>query len=130
MWETKVVGKALNRPQITQVWNIFQCRLECKQGITFNSLKTSQPSDVRELFTFCCETSSINTRSSLTDLKIPVIKTEIAKSKISFSGASLFNSLPDDLKVLQITQLFHTKKHLKCSTFSNALEKSRYMEST
>jgi hypothetical protein len=23
MWETKVVGKVLNRPQITQVWNFF-----------------------------------------------------------------------------------------------------------
>ena len=36
MLETKVVGKVLNRPQITQVWIFFQCRLECcysKQGI-------------------------------------------------------------------------------------------------
>ena len=52
-------------------------------------------------------------RSSLTDLKIPVIKIEIAKSKISFSGASLFNSLPDDLKDIANNTAISYKKHLK-----------------
>lgn len=92
------------------IYNIIKMR---KILLTFNSLKTSQPDDIRSLFTFRCESSSIYTRSSLTDLEIPFVKTEIAKSKLSFSGASLFNSLPDDLKIIANYTVISYKKNLK-----------------
>ena len=65
--------------------------------LTFNTLKTSLHIN---LFTFSSEMSNANTRSSLTDLRLPYVKTEFAKSKISYSGASLFNSSPNDLKII------------------------------
>ena len=45
--------------------------------LTFNTLKTSLHIN---LFTFSSEMSNANTRSSLTDLRLPYVKTEFAKS--------------------------------------------------
>lgn len=44
--------------------------------------------------------SNANTSSSLTHLRLPYVKTEFVKSKLSYSGASLLNSLPNDLKII------------------------------
>ena len=66
--------------------------------MVFNTLKTSWPPDLRKLFVFVYESHSIDTRSSIANLKVSSVKTEQAKSKISYSGASLFNSLPSELK--------------------------------
>jgi hypothetical protein len=44
-----------------------------------------------------------NTRLSAAqiDLRFPLVKTYISKAKISYSGASLFNSLPSNLKTIE-----------------------------
>jgi hypothetical protein len=64
--------------------------------LVFNTLKTSWPADLRKLFVFVRDSHPIPTRSSITDLKVPPVKTmriiTQAKSKISCSSASLFNS--------------------------------------
>ena len=57
--------------------------------------------------------SLVPTRSSITDLKVPSVKTTQAKSKISFSGASLFNSLPSELKDIENHSIYSYKKKLK-----------------
>ena len=66
--------------------------------MVFNTSKTFCPPDLRKLSVFVRKSQPIRTRSTYTDLKVPSIKTEQAKSKISYSGASLFNSLPAELK--------------------------------
>ena len=61
--------------------------------MVFNTLKTSWLPDLRKF-----ESHPIPTRSSISDLKVPSVKTEQAKSKISYS---LFNSLPSELKDIE-----------------------------
>ena len=81
--------------------------------MVFNTLKTSWPSDLRKLFVFVRDSQPIPTRSTITDLKVPLVKTEQAKSKISYSGASLFNSLPSELKDIENYSLNSYKNKLK-----------------
>ncbi|CAB4009688.1 Hypothetical predicted protein [Paramuricea clavata] len=81
--------------------------------LVFNTLKTSWPPDLRKLFVFVRDSHPIPTRSSITDLKVPSVKTTQAKSKISFSGASLFNSLPSELKDIENHSIYSYKKKLK-----------------
>ena len=52
-----------------------------------------KPTNLYDSFQFVNKAYNINTRSSLTDLEVPKVGTEIAKTKISYSGAMLFNSL-------------------------------------
>ena len=66
--------------------------------IVFNVLKNKAPSNLLDLFQFINDTHSVRTRSSLTDLKLPKVSSEIAKTKISYGGAMLFNSLPNNMK--------------------------------
>jgi hypothetical protein len=76
--------------------------------LVFNTLKTSWPPDLRKLFVFVRDSHPIPTRSSITDLTS--VKTTQAKSKISFSGASLFNSLPSELKDIENHSIYSYKK--------------------
>ena len=64
----------------------------------FNFLKTSWPQDLSNLFSFLRESHDAYIRSSITDLKLPQVKSEIAKFQLSYSGAMPFNSLPNELK--------------------------------
>ena len=43
----------------------------------------------------------MTTRSSETDIQVSTVKTEKSKSKITYSGATLFNSLPTNLKLFE-----------------------------
>jgi hypothetical protein len=45
-----------------------------------------------------------------TDLRLSLVKTDISKAKISYSGASLFNSLPADLKLYGLNSSFTRKR--------------------
>lgn len=63
--------------------------------MVFKILKHQAPAHLYDLFQYVHETSSINTRSSFTDLKVPkLVGSEIAETKLSYSRAMLFNSLP------------------------------------
>ena len=64
-------------------------------------MRTSWPPDLRELFVFARDSHPISTRSSISDLKVPLDSSEQAKSNISYSSASLFNSLPSELKDIE-----------------------------
>ena len=92
------------------IFNLVKMR---KILMVFNTLKTSWPPDLRKLFVFVYESHSIHTRSSIANLKVPSVKTEQAKSKISYSGASLFNSLPSELKDIEKNSYTSYKKKLK-----------------
>ena len=92
------------------IFNLIKMR---KILLVFNTLKTSWPPDLRKLFVFVRDSHPIPTRSSITDLKVPSVKTTQAKSKISFSGASLFNSLPSELKDIENHSIYSYKKKLK-----------------
>ena len=92
------------------IFNLIKMR---KILLVFNTLKTSWPPDLRKLFVFVRDSHPIPTRSSMTDLKVPSVKTTQAKSKISFSGASLFNSLPSELKDIENQSIYSHKKKLK-----------------
>ena len=92
------------------IFNLIKMR---KVLLVFNTLKTSWPPDLRKLFVFVRDSHPIPTRSSITDLKVPSVKTTQAKSKISFSGASLFNSLPSELKDIENHSIYSYKKKLK-----------------
>ena len=67
--------------------------------LVVSTLRSSSPSDLRELFCFSGASHDVYTRSSVTDLKIPSVKSNLSKTKLSYSGVLLFNSLPNDLKV-------------------------------
>ena len=84
-----------------------------KIPMLFNTIKTSWPPDQRKLFVYVRDSQPIQTRSTITDLKVPLVKTEQAKSKISFSAASLFNSLPAELKMIENYSLSSYKSKLK-----------------
>ncbi len=75
------------------IFNLIKMR---KILMVFNILKTSWPPDLRKLFVFVRDSHPISTRSSISDLKVPLVRIEQAKSKISYSGGSLFDSLPSD----------------------------------
>ncbi|CAB3981669.1 Hypothetical predicted protein [Paramuricea clavata] len=96
------------------IFNLIKMR---KILLVFNTLKTSWPPDLRKLFVFVRDSHPIPTRSSITDLKVPSVKTTQAKSKISFSGASLFNSLPSELKDIENHSIYSYKKKLKTGYF-------------
>ena len=72
---------------------------------------------VRKLFVFVRDSRPIPTRSFISDLKVPSVKTEQATSKISYSGASLFNSLPSELKDIENHSIKSYKKKLKTYFF-------------
>ena len=84
--------------------------------MVFNILETSCP-HFRKLFVFVRGSHPISTTSSISDLKVQSIKTEQAKSKISHSGASLFNSLPSDLIDIQKNSICSYKKKLNKKYF-------------
>ena len=81
--------------------------------IVFNVLKNKVPSNLLDLFQFIIDTHSGRTRSSLTDLKLPKVSSEIAKTKIPYSGAMLFNSLPNNMKDVENISLQTFKNLLK-----------------
>ncbi len=81
--------------------------------MVFNTLKMSWPPDLRKLFVFVRDSYPISTRSSISDLKVPLVRTEQAKSQISCSGAILFNSLPSELKDIENHSINSYKKKLK-----------------
>ncbi len=81
--------------------------------MVFNTLKTSWQPDLRKLFVFVRDSHPISTRSSISDLKVPYVRTEHAKCKISYGGASLFNSLPSELKDIENHSINSYKKKLK-----------------
>jgi hypothetical protein len=74
------------------IFNLIKMR---KILTVFNTLKTSWP-----------------------PLKVPSVKTEQDKSKISYSGASLFNSLPSELKDIENHSINSCKKKLKPTFFN------------
>ena len=78
------------------IYNLIKMR---KILLVVSNLRSSSPSDLRELFCFSGASHEVYTRSSVTDLKIPSVKFNISKTKLSYSGVLLFNSLPNDLKV-------------------------------
>ena len=59
------------------------------------------PAGVSMLFKKKIDLVNITTRSLKTDIKVEKVKTEKSKSKISYSGATLFNSLPTYLKEIE-----------------------------
>lgn len=63
------------------------------------SLRSSSPSELRNLFYFSCKAHNVFTRCSLTDLRVTLVKSELAKTKLSYSGVFLFNFLLNDLKI-------------------------------
>ena len=83
--------------------------------MVFNTLKTSWPSDLRKLFVFVRDSHPILTRLTITDLNVSLVKIEQAKSKISYSGASLFNSLSSELKDIENYSFNSYKNKLKTS---------------
>ena len=81
--------------------------------IVFNVLKNKAPSNLLDLFQSINDTHSVRIRSSLTDLKLPKVSSEIAKTEISYSGAMLFNSLPNNMKDVE---------NISLQTFKNVLK--------
>ncbi len=84
--------------------------------MVFNTLKTSWPPDLRKMFVFVRDSHPISSRSSISDSKVPLVRTEQAKSKFSYSGASLFNlfsSLSSELKDIENHSINSYKKKLK-----------------
>ena len=59
------------------------------------------PVEVSLLFQRKIGVINIPTRSSQTDIKVENVKTEKSKSKITYSGTNLFNSLPTYLKEVE-----------------------------
>ena len=72
--------------------------------IVFNVLKNKAPSNLLDLFQFINDTRSVRTRSSLTDLKLPKVSSEISM---------LFNSLPNNMKDVENISLQTFKNLLK-----------------
>ncbi len=87
------------------IFNLIKMR---KILIVFNILKR-----LHKLFVFVRDSHPISTRSSISDLRVPLVRTEQAKSKISYCGASLFNSLPSELKDIENHSINSCKKKLK-----------------
>ena len=81
--------------------------------LVFNYLKTPWPQDLSNLFSFVRESHDAYIRSSITDLKLPQVKSEIAKFQLSYSGAMLFNSLPNELKIIADHSVSSYKTKLK-----------------
>ena len=87
--------------------------------MVFNTLKTSWPSDLRKLFVFL--TSHPISQLSPNFNKILYLRfkspfsyrTEQTKSKISYCGGSLFNSLLSELKDIENHSIHSYKKNLK-----------------
>ena len=68
--------------------------------MTFNVLLSSNPLQVCKLFTFVHEAHKKYTRSSLINLSFPSVSSKSAKSKLSYSSALLFSSLPSNLNLI------------------------------
>jgi hypothetical protein len=62
------------------------------------SLRKQRVFVIENFITFCYETNKLSTRSARTDVKVPTVNSEMAKGKLSYSGARLFNSLPVEMK--------------------------------
>ena len=73
------------------IYNIIKMR---KIRFVFRALKNTSPSKKILLFQMRSNLTNMNTRSSETDIQVATLKTE--KSKINYSGATLFNSLPTE----------------------------------
>ena len=71
-----------------------------KNQMIFNVLLSSTPTEVRKLFTFVHEAHNKYTHSSLIDLSLHSVGSGSAKSKLSYSSALLFSSLPSNLNLI------------------------------
>ena len=81
--------------------------------LVFNYLRSSTPLEIRNLFTFCEDAHSVSTRASVTDLKLSSLRSELGKSKLFYSRAMLFNSLPTDLNIINNYILPSFKRRIK-----------------
>ena len=90
------------RPKCTKVYELM----------LFKTLRFSIPTEIRDLFILNRDIREKVTRIHSTDLMI----TEFSKSKLSYSGVMLFNSLPAELKMIDI--LLHLPLKQTLNNFS------------
>ena len=81
--------------------------------MVFNILKNNAPSNLYDKFHYANETHNVRTRVSLTDLRLPKVQSELGKTKLSFCGAMLFNSLPNHVK---------DTENISISAFKNSIK--------
>ena len=88
--------------------NLSLRRQKLKLGLMFKTLK-SNPSYLQEFFSICG--TGYNLRNSEVRLNLPKPRTNYLKRSFCYSGALLWNSLPQEIRKLQTQAKF--KKALK-----------------
>ena len=81
-------------------WDNLSLRREkLKAGLMFKTLKGNVPPYLQNMFSV--RGTSYNTRNSETRLNLPKPRTNYLKRSFCYSGALLWNSLPQDIRKLQ-----------------------------
>ena len=79
--------------------NLSLRREKLKAGLMFKTLKGNMPSYLQDMFSF--RGLGYNIRNSEIRLNLPKPRTNYLKRSFCYSGAILWNSLPQDIRKLQ-----------------------------
>ncbi len=79
--------------------NLSLCREKLKAGLMFKTLKGNMPSYLQDMFSF--RGLGYNIRNCEIRLNLPKPRTNYLKRSFCYSGATLWNSLPQDIRKLQ-----------------------------
>ena len=79
--------------------NLSLHREKLKAGLMFKTLKGNMPSYLQDMFSF--RGLGYNIRNSEIRLNLPKPRTNYLKRSFCYSGAILWNSLPQDIRKLQ-----------------------------
>ena len=80
-----------------------------KMSMLFKILNNNAPSYLKELFNYNDGAQSFGLRNANLNLSLPSVKTELYQQSFAFSGAKLWNTLPNDLKTETSLKSFKDK---------------------
>ena len=84
-------------------------RKRFKMSMLFKILNNNAPTYLKELFNYNDGAQSFGLRNANLNLSLPSVKTELYQQSFAFSGAKLWNTLPNDLKTETSLKSFKDK---------------------
>ena len=98
-YKTERLGSLLDRA-LTPMENLYVRRRKLKAQLIFKTPKGNMPSYLRTLFSI--RNTKYNFRNNQFKLNLPKPRTNYLKRSLSYDGALLWNSLPEEIRSLTV----------------------------
>ena len=99
-----------------------------KLSIVYKIINNKVPANIANLLTYTKTVSAKSTRSAKTDFYVRKVRTSFGLMKFSYNSATLFNSLPSDIKSSANSTLFTSFRRQLFNHFYSKLNKVDHLE--